>query len=74
MELLGKIRRWLGSKGKQPELCTQAKQKGVLMPQKDFMNVRKAACLNAKRFVAGMEETTRKVLNDILFIAVTWKG
>jgi hypothetical protein len=61
MELWAKLRRWLLGKRKQPELCTQAKQKGVVMPPKDFLSIRNSACLNAKRFVEGMEEKTQKV-------------
>jgi hypothetical protein len=62
MDIWKKIGRWVvRSKLNRPGLCKQAKQKGVEIPPK--VNAREAACLNAKAFIMGMGEETRKVLN-----------
>jgi hypothetical protein len=62
MEIWANLRRWLmHRKTKQPRFCTQAKQRGIVIPPK--VSTRETACLNAKSFVAGMGEETRKVSN-----------
>lgn len=48
-------------KTNRPGLCKQVKQKGVDIPKK--VNTREAACLNARSFILGMGDETRKVLN-----------
>jgi hypothetical protein len=55
----------------QPELCSQAKLRGVLIPEK--MSVREVACLNAKSFLAGMAKETREVWTESGMFSLEFK-
>jgi hypothetical protein len=53
----------MGKQKEKPELCSQAKLRGVTIPEK--LGTREFACLNAKKFLAGMGDETRKVRLDL---------
>jgi hypothetical protein len=67
MDFWRKLQQWmLRRKKKQPGICTQARQMGVMIPAK--VDVRREACENAKNFIAGMSNETSKVSNKHISI------